>query len=114
MNKDAHKIEFSKVEWHRVGEGVEQKTISRDGKKVRMVRFSHGFVENDWCKAGHIGYVVEGSMTVNFNGTFQTYSAGDALCINSGETSKHKVEMKPNESVTLFLVEDEENEPDSN
>ncbi|MHC4707131.1 MAG: hypothetical protein ACYS8I_08610, partial [Planctomycetota bacterium] len=42
--------------------------MTEGGRKLRLVEFSKEFVEPDWCSRGHIGYVLEGQMEVNFDG----------------------------------------------
>lgn len=98
-------IEFEHMDWHHVDAGIRQKEISRDGKRMRLVEFRHRSIENDWCQKGHIGFVIEGSMTINFNGTRKAYTSGNALWIDPGEPNRHRIEMAENESVTLFLIE---------
>lgn len=106
MNSVEVSIQFAQMEWKPVCKGLMQKEVIRSQKKLRLVKFQEGFVEQDWCLKGHIGYVVEGSCSIHFNGAEKGFSAGDALFIEPGNTHRHKMVMAKNESVTLFLVED--------
>lgn len=100
------KSQLDQIPWETPAIGAQQKVITGQGKQVRLLRFTDTFVEPEWCTKGHIGYMVEGTMTVNFNGNRIAYKAGDVLWIEPGENHKHKVEMSPGESVTLFLYEE--------
>lgn len=107
MHTPNYLIELEQMDWHQVGIGVDQKAISREGKRMRIVRFSHGFREEGWCQKAHMGYVVEGEMTINFNGVQQAFKTGDALWIDAGAAHQHKVELEENQFVVLFLIESE-------
>jgi len=99
-------IEFERMEWQQIATGLAQKEVSRANKRIRLLEFSSGFREEDWCQKSHIGYIIKGSMTVNFNGRPQVFKKGDSLWIDQGKMHKHKVEMAENEVAVLFLVED--------
>jgi len=98
-------IRFSSLEWITPATGARYKEYIQDGQKIRLVEFSEGFVEEDWCTKGHIGYVLEGAMKIDFNGEIANYSKGDALWIEEGDKDKHKVLIGRGERVHLFLVE---------
>ena len=99
-------IEFEKIDWEGPATGVRTKEIIQNNQKIRLVEFSEGFIEEDWCTKGHIGYVIEGSMRIDFNGKKVDYKQGDGLMIQEGEEQKHKVLINPGERVLLFLVEE--------
>jgi quercetin dioxygenase-like cupin family protein len=63
------------------------------------------FVEPDWCRKGHIGYVLEGQMEVNFDGKVIVFGPGDGIFIPSGEGHKHKGTVIT-EAAKVVLVED--------
>lgn len=102
-----YKAEFHKLEWT-VGKGSRYKEYVRGGRKLRLVEFDEHFEEEGWCSKGHIGYILEGTMNLNFNGNIINYTAGDALWIEPGEEHKHKVEVPENEKVQIILFEKEE------
>lgn len=52
------------------------------------MEFSEGFSEEDWCTKGHIGYVLEGRFSIDFNGKEIPFIAGDGIFITEGEESK--------------------------
>lgn len=74
-------------------------------QRVRLVEFSHGFVEPDWCIKGHVGYVLDGSCSMDFNGTILQFTEGDGLYIPEGKENKHKAILRPDERVLFVLFE---------
>ena len=81
------------------------KAATEGGKQIRLVEFTKKFVEPDWCTKGHIGYILEGQLEINFNGNISIYNTDDALCIPEGENHKHKAKTISN-IVNIFLVEE--------
>ena len=65
------------------------------------------FVDPEWCRARHVGYVLSGEMDVDFDGEVVRYRAGDGILIPGGEAHRHKATVV-SDGVTLFLVEDAE------
>ncbi len=85
--------------------GVRFKAHEQGGRKLRFVEFSKDFVEPDWCIKGHIGYVLEGEMDIDFDGNIVHFGPGDGLFIPTGEDSKHIAKVLT-DVVRLVLVED--------
>lgn len=83
------KIDFNSIPWEIPADGVRFKAYKQKGKQVRLVEFTDQFVETDWCKKGHIVYILEGTLEVNFDGNVVVFKAGDGLCIPEGEKDKH-------------------------
>ncbi len=98
------KIDFLSQPWETPAPNVRMKVHKGLETQLRMVEFTSGFVEADWCLRGHTGYVLHGRMEVDFDGTVETFEAGDGLLIPSGEEHKHKARILT-ETVTLILVE---------
>ena len=99
------RIDFSNLEWETPSNGVRQKLFLKGDQRIRLLRFYDDFFEKDWCINGHIGYVTDGEMTVDFNGEIVSYKKGDGLWIESGEYSKHKVSISKGKFVELILFE---------
>ena len=68
---------------------VRFKAYKQNGKQVRLVEFTDEFVETDWCTKGHIVYILEGKLEVNFDGNVVVFNTGDGLFIPAGEKDKH-------------------------
>jgi len=101
-------LKFGDLEWDKPHVGVEQKFYSDGKTRIRLLRFYDDFVEEHWCTKGHIGYVLDGEMTIDFNGELKNYQKGDGLWIVKGEQSKHKVLIEKGKHVELLLFEPEE------
>ena len=98
-------VEFDKIEWNNTAKGMRTKLFVNGNQQVRLVEFSEGFVEHDWCQKGHAGYVLDGEFSINYSGIFEKYKKGDILFIPKGEQSKHKAILNKGEKVTLLLFE---------
>ena len=96
---------FENIPWETPQQGVFQKVYTKGNQRLRLLRFSDAFVERDWCTNGHIGYVLEGEMQLDFDGKLQSYKKGDGLWINEGADAKHKVVMEKGKTVELILFE---------
>lgn len=72
---------------------------------MRLVEFSEGFIEPDWCMNGHAGYIIAGEFTLDFNGRQERFKKGDILFIPTGEADKHKAVLKKGEQVLILLFE---------
>ncbi|MCZ7383609.1 MAG: cupin domain-containing protein [Candidatus Methanoperedens sp.] len=83
------KIDFESIPWEIPADGVRFKAYKQNGKQVRLVEFTDKFVETDWCTKGHIVYILEGKLEVNFDGNVVVFNTGDGLFIPAGEKDKH-------------------------
>ncbi len=99
------KIDFNSIPWEIPAEGVRFKVYKQDGKQVRLVEFTDKFVEADWCTKGHIVYILEGQLEVNFNGNIVKFNKGDGLFIPVGEKDKH-IGRALTKIVRMLFVED--------
>ena len=106
MNMDGYLIEFEDIAWESPAPGVRYKAYIRGDHKVRLVEFSEGFREENWCTKGHIGYVLEGRFSIDFNGKEIPFKAGDGIFIPEGEENKHKAQSIKGEKALLILFEE--------
>ena len=108
MKSESSKVDFSRIPWQSPAPDVRFKSYQASGRKLRLVKFGKDFIENDWCTNGHIGYVLKGSLEIDFEATDTTvrYTAGDGIFIEKGEDSRHKARILT-ESAMLILVEDD-------
>jgi len=101
------KIEFWDMKWEYPRKGMKEKYIIDRNKKFRIVEFNEYFEHTEWCTDGHVGYVLKGKMTIDFNGREIEYKAGDLLYIPQGNIhSRHKVKVAEGEIAIIFMVED--------
>jgi len=102
---EQYKIDFEPVEWEVPAEGVRFKAFEHGGRKLRLVEFAKEFIEPDWCTKGHIGYILEGQMEIDFDGNKEVFCPGDGIFIPAGEEHKHKGRVLT-DIVKVVLVED--------
>ena len=99
------KIDFNSIPWEIPANGVRSKAYKQNGKQVRFVEFTDKHVETDWCKKGHIVYILEGKLEVNFDGNVVVFNTGDGLFIPAGEKDKH-IGRALTKIVRMLFVED--------
>jgi quercetin dioxygenase-like cupin family protein len=100
-----YKVHFESFPWQSSLPHARSKAFQAAGKQIRLVEFARGFVEPDWCLKGHVGYVLDGEMNVDFYGTVIRFSAGDGFIIPPGQENRHKASVLT-DAVRLILVED--------
>lgn len=107
MIKSEYKVSFESLSWEVPADGVRFKSYEQDGRKLRLVEFTREFVEPNWCARGHIGYIIEGRMELNFDGEVIVFGPGDGVFIPAGPEHKHKGRALT-DKVTTILIEDGE------
>ena len=100
-----HRVDLESMPWQSPAPGVRFKAWEHNGSRLRLAEFTKEFSEADWCVKGHIGYVLEGVIEVDFHTRQEIFVAGDGLFIPPGNEHGHKASAVTN-SVTLVLVED--------
>ena len=100
-----HKIIFDSLEWTDAGAGARYKAFVHGNQRLRLVEFSEGFIEQDWCARGHAGIVLDGTFALDFDGDVERYGKGDVIFILGGEADRHKAVLGKGEKVTLLLFE---------
>ncbi len=105
-NGQCHRVDFELLPWQAPAPGVRFKACEHDGQRLRMAEFTKDFVEADWCVKGHVGYVLEGVIEVDFHKREEVFVAGDGLFIPPGNEHGHKAHAVTN-SVTLILVDED-------
>ncbi|MDD9946456.1 MAG: cupin domain-containing protein [Myxococcales bacterium] len=56
-----------------------------------------------WCAKGHIGHIVEGTLEIEFRGTTEVFSQGDALFIPAGPEHAHRAVVISGPVTALFF-----------
>ena len=97
-------IRFDAVEWESTGERSRQKRIVVGNSVVRLLQLDAGFHEPDWCLNAHVGFVVSGSLRIQFSDRNERISVGEGLAIPGGEAWRHRA-IVDDDGVMLFLVE---------
>ena len=96
---------FDSLDWNSLGHGARFKFFISGTKQLRLLEFTSDFVDPSWCEKGHIGYVVQGELEIDFRGHLVRYPEGSGIFIPVGSENAHKARsLTP--TVILFLVED--------
>ncbi|MFA6308837.1 MAG: phosrestin [Clostridia bacterium] len=101
----SHQIDFESMPWKQSTEGARFKAVIFGNQQIRFVKFSYGFIDQDWCLKGHAGYVLDGEFAIDYAGTVERYKKGDIIFIPNGEKDKHKAILEKGQEVTLLLYE---------
>jgi ethanolamine utilization protein EutQ (cupin superfamily) len=101
---EQYKIDFESMSWEEPACGVKFKAYEQNGKKLRFLELSKDFVEPG-CTNGHIGYILEGQIEIDFDGNVIVFGQGDGLFIPAGEKHRHKARVLT-DTVKMILVED--------
>ena len=102
-----YRIPFDAMSWEAPADSVRFKAHEQGGRKLRLVEFTEEFIEPDWCTKGHIGYILEGQMELDFDGDLIVFGPGDGVFIPAGPEHKHKDRVLT-DKVKAILVEDVE------
>jgi quercetin dioxygenase-like cupin family protein len=90
--------------WDESVAGIRMKVCRESETQIRLVEFSSEFVEPDWCRRGHMGYVLDGRLEVSFSGSQEMFEAGDGVIIPAGDEHRHKARALT-KTATLILIE---------
>ena len=101
---ERYKVDFASIPWEQPAAGVRFKACDRNRRRLRLAEFTRDFVEPDWCTKGHVGYVLEGEMELDFHGRIVTFRQGDGLFIPPGSRHGHKARVLT-DSMKVILVE---------
>ncbi|MHC1574236.1 MAG: hypothetical protein ACXQTY_00310 [Candidatus Methanogasteraceae archaeon] len=99
-------IDFKNMGWESPTSGIRYKVYARGNQRIRLVEFSEDFNEPDWCTRGHVGYVLEGRLTIDFDGELIDFMSGDGIFIPEGEESKHRGKVARGEKALVILFEE--------
>jgi len=102
---EQHKVAFESLPWSSPAAGVRFKAHRQGERQLRLVEFTDEFVEPDWCLKGHVGYVLEGQLEIDFDGNRIAFNPGDGIFIPPGEEHKHMAKALTG-VVRMILVED--------
>ena len=101
---DKARVDFERLDWQVGPPGVRFKVAVRDDKQLRMVEIEPD-IQQDWCVAGHVGYVLQGKLEIESHDRIERFRAGDGFFIRAGEAERHKPKAVGS-IVKLVLVED--------
>ncbi len=97
-------IDFNNLTWKSPDSGIRYKEYIRGEKRIRLVELSEEFTEKEWCIKGHIGCILEGSFSIDFEGRLINFKTGDGLFIPAGD--KHRASIARGERTLIILFEE--------
>jgi len=98
-------VDFESLPWQSPRPGVRLKAVEHGDQRLRLVEFSEGYEEPDWCTQGHAGRVLEGAFTLELRDRSVRLAEGDALFLPAGDEHAHRPVVGAGERVLLLLVE---------
>jgi uncharacterized cupin superfamily protein len=98
-------VRFEGLPWESPSPGVRFKAFVAGAQRIRLLEFSEGFEEADWCTRGHAIYVLEGSFTLRMREREVRMEAGEVGYLAAGEADAHKAVLGSDERVRLLLFE---------
>ena len=104
MNVEAGIVRFGTMEWHSPAEAVRVKMQEFGKQKIRLLELSRGMQHPEWCIVGHVGYVLSGEFSLEFDQGTVTLKPGDGFIIPAGRASRHRP-APVSDQVTLVLFE---------
>jgi quercetin dioxygenase-like cupin family protein len=82
--------------------GVRQKAFLRGTQKLRLVEYTPAMPPH-WCAKGHIGYILEGRLEIEFiNGTY-IFEQGDGIFIPDGAEHTHRAKALSDVARVVFV-----------
>jgi quercetin dioxygenase-like cupin family protein len=98
-------VEFEKLAWHNSAAGARFKIFKSGKQQLRLLEFSEGFEEAEWCVKGHAFYLLEGELTLRMKDGTIRLKQGDTGFLGAGEEYAHKVVMNQGGRALLLVFE---------
>jgi hypothetical protein len=99
-----YKVDFKSADWDSPIAGMRQKICKLGRQQLRLVEYSKELAPH-WCEKGHVGYILQGQIEIEFACESQMYYSGDGISIPDGPEHKHKGQVI-SDTVTIVFVED--------
>jgi hypothetical protein len=103
--RQIYRVEWDNLPWIAPAPGVRCKVFEQNGRKLRLAEFTSEFRELDWCRKGHVGYVLGGQGELQFTEQTVLLGPGDGIFIPAGEAHKHMLRVL-SDQVRMILVEE--------
>jgi arsenate reductase (thioredoxin) len=98
------RIAFADMPWQTTAAGVRAKSQIIGSQQLRLVEFTRDLDHPHWCQTGHIGYVLEGELEIEFEHGALTFRTGDGISIPAGSGDQHRPRAV-SDVVRLIFVE---------
>lgn len=95
------KLDYPRIDWQPGGHPLERKKLGALGGAT-LLRFEPGFEDPNWCVNGHAGYVLEGTLRLDFDGEVVEVGEGEGFVIDPG--TRHRAAQAGRGPVVLFIA----------
>ena len=99
-----YKVDFDMVEWQSPMTGVRHKKLCQNNRCLRLVEYSAEMPPH-WCERGHIGYLLQGEIEIEYESGKHLYREGDGIFIPSGSDHKHRAIIHSAVAKIIFVEE---------
>ncbi|WP_349360646.1 hypothetical protein [Stappia sp.] len=90
--------------WSKPGAEGRVKIFKSNGKRIRLLELPPGFEEENWCLAGHQGYVLKGNFTIIFDD--QTFDCHPNMAFSIPDGVRHRSRGSMDSETLVFVVDD--------
>jgi len=98
-------VDFTHIAWGGApGSGRRVKAAMLGDKQVRLFEMAPGYAEDEWCRNGHTGYVLQGEFVTEFEDGSEIWSRGTAFSIPIG--TPHRNSNRSQLSALVFLIDE--------
>lgn len=97
-----YKINFDSLDFD---DNLTKNRRTKTFKNFQLTEYSKGLVNIDhWCKKGHVGYVLEGEVMVEFEhpSKLTIYNPGNGILIPKGVKHRIRTVLSKNAKVLMF------------
>jgi quercetin dioxygenase-like cupin family protein len=94
------RIAFPGMEWMAGSHPLERKKNLPESPAA-MIRFAPGFADPNWCGRAHVGLVLSGTLTMEFEEGAESYREGEAFVLTAG--TRHRAANRGPDEVTVFI-----------
>jgi quercetin dioxygenase-like cupin family protein len=78
------------MDWESAAPKVRRKLHRVGNRQLRVVEFEKDLEHPEWCRTGHVGYLLQGRLALEFEGETLEIGPGDGFIIPDGEASRHR------------------------
>lgn len=100
----SYRVDFNAQPWEAPVDGLRCKAVKQGDRQLRLVEYTRN-LEPHWCEKGHMGYVLEGRLEIEFEDQVLVFNPGDGIIIPSGWEHRHKGKVLT-DVVRVVFVED--------
>jgi quercetin dioxygenase-like cupin family protein len=94
-------LPFRSLDWAAGAHPLERKKLV-DGQPVVLLEFAAGFEDPQWCRRGHIIYVLDGGLDLVLDERIEHLQAGDGCVLDRG--TRHRATNPGDVPVRLLVV----------